>query len=112
MLTTYKERDEHAQRLAKSLKQKGADGNETARQSFRENRWLAMFALGRFDAGIRRGDISPREYDCTPFLDFIETAYDLCFSPEAQLPNGAYYHRRSLEERMRQLAADTAAKAS
>lgn len=110
MLPTYKERDEHTQRLAKLLKQ-GADGTELAHQSFQESRWLAMFALGRFDARIRSGDISPEEYDCTSFLDFIETAYDLCFSPEAQLPHGAYYHRRGLEAWMHKLAADKEAKA-
>lgn len=105
MLTTYAERNEHAEHLAKLLKQ-GTDGNEKARQSFRENRWLAMFALGRFDAKIRTGEISPEEYDCTSFLDFIETTYDLCFSPEAQVPDGAYYHRRGLEQWMHKLAAD------
>jgi hypothetical protein len=111
MLPTYRERNEHAEKLAKSLK-KGADGNEKAMQSFRESRWLAMFALGRFDARIRSGDISPGEYDCTSFLDFIETAYDLCFGPGAQVPNGAYYHRRGLEQWMHKLAADKEAKAS
>lgn len=111
MLPTFIERSKHADSLAKSLKQ-GADGNEKAHQSFRENRWLAMYALGRFDQAIRRGDISPGEYDCTPFLDFIETSYDLCFSPEAQVPNGAYYHRRGLEQLMHKQAADKEAKTS
>lgn len=111
MLPTYAERNEHAEHLTKLLKQ-GADGNDKARQSFRENRWLAMFALGRFDARIRSGDISPGEYDCKSFLDFIETTYDLCFSPEAQVPDGAYYHRRGLEQWMQKLAADKLPQAS
>jgi hypothetical protein len=90
----------------------GANGSDEAIKAFEKDRYLALSALGIYDYDMRHGDITFETPEVNQLLDYIETTYDLCFSPEAQIPDGAYYHRRGLESWMQKLAADKEAKAS
>lgn len=110
MLPSYLEKKDNAEMLRR-LFALGASGVEEANKAFEKNRLLALSAVGIFDYEMRHGEMTIETPDVDQYLDYIETAFDLCFPDSAKL-NGGYYHRRGLEERMRQLAADKEAKAS
>jgi hypothetical protein len=104
MVPNYYEANFHANKL-RHLFALGANGVEEANKAFEKDRLLALSALGIFDHDMRHGDITFETPEVNQLLDYVETTYDLCFSPEALVPDGAYWHRRGLESWMHRLAA-------
>jgi len=110
MLPTYLEKKDNADMLRR-LFALGANGVEEATKAFEKNRLLALSAVGIFDHEMRHGILTLETQDLEQYLDYVETAFDLCFPDSAKL-NGGYYHRSGLEQRMQQLAADKETKPS
>lgn len=107
MLLTYRKIEEYAQFLKARFIITGVSGTDVAIEAIERHPDLAQATLQYFDEHMRSGEILIEEPHAEQLLDFIEAVYYVCLHEE-----GAFYHRRGLEERMRQLAANKAAKAS
>ncbi len=107
MLLTYKRIEEYAQFLKARFIITGESGRDVAIKAVERHPDLALGVIQYLDDRMRSGEISIDEPQTEQLLDFIETVYFLCLHEE-----GAFYHRRDLEEWMHKLAADKEAKAS
>lgn len=107
MLLTYKEIEEYAQFLKARFIITGVSGTDVGIEAVERHPDLALGVIQYLDDRLRSGEISIKEPQADQLLDFIEAVYFLCLHEE-----GAFYHRRGLENWMHKLAADNVAKAS
>lgn len=107
MLPTYRKIEEYAQFLKARFNITGDSGTKIGIEGFERDSDLALGVLQYFDERMRSGEISIDEPHAKQLLDFIEAVYRLSWNEE-----GAFFHRRGLEEWMRKLAADKEAKTS
>lgn len=106
MRPTYFEASRYAKFLRDRFVLTGVSGSEVAIEAVERNRHLAMMAFAILDRDIRDGVITLKTPEVTQLLDYIEKTYELCFGPEAQVPNGPYFHRRELEILLNELPAN------
>jgi hypothetical protein len=107
MLLTYEKIEDYAKFLKARFIITGANGVDVGTEAVERHPDLALGVIQYFDDRLRGGEISVEEPHTKQLLDFIETVYFLRLHKE-----GAFYHRRDLEEWISKLAADKEAKAS
>jgi len=107
MLLAYKKIEDYAEFLKARFIITGVSGTDVGIEAVERHPDLALGVIQYLDDRMRGGEISIEEAHAEQLLDFIEAVYFLCLHEE-----GAFYHRRSLEEWMRKLAADKLAQAS
>lgn len=107
MLLTYRRIEDYANALKRRLVITKIDGAEVAQELIERDSALSRGVLAYLDERMRNGEISINEPYANQLLDFVEAVYKDLHTEE-----GAYFHRRNLEVRMHELAADKEAKAS